>query len=223
MDNNIDQYKMILETLINIFTVEKGNLKILLMKKPTNPYKGYWILPNNIVSNDETIEENVLATVEGKLKLTDLHIEQNHIFSKLERDPDERVVGVSYVGLIDYLSASIKMENIPGVEFAWFNITDIPKMGYDHEDVVRDSILSLRKILVNSKNLKYLFPSDFTLPEIQKVYEQILDRKLDRRNFRKKFINLGLVSDTGYKNEGHNGRPGKLYRFNEELRERELF
>lgn len=221
--NEIDQYKMIVETLINIFTVEKGNLKVLLMKKTTDPYKGYWILPNNIVSNEETIEENVSNTVEGKLNLVDIYLEQNHVFSKLDRDQDERVVGVSYIGLVDYTTASLKLENIPGVELAWFKISDIPKMGYDHEEIVKDAIVYLRKILVNSKVLKNLFPSDFTLPEIQKVYEQILGRTLDRRNFRKKFINLGLVSDTGYKNEGSNGRPGKLYRFNDEIRERDLF
>lgn len=221
--NEIDQYKMIVETLINIFTVQKGNLKVLLMKKQTNPYKGYWILPNSIVSNKETIEENVLDTIQYKLNLVDIYLEQCHVFSKLDRDQEERVVGLSYIGLVDHVTADLKLENISGVELAWFNISDIPKMGYDHEDIVRDAITYLRKILVNSRILKNLFPSDFTLPEIQKVYEQILDRKLDRRNFRKKFINLGLVSDTGYKNDGNNGRPGKLYRFNDEIRERDLF
>ena len=221
--NEIDKYKMLVETLINIFTVEKGNLKILLMKKQTNPYKGYWILPNNIVSNEETVDENVSSTVAGKLNLADIYLEQSHVFSKLDRDQEERVVGVSYIGLVDYVTANLKLENFPEIELAWFNISDIPKMGYDHEEVVKDAIVFLRKILVNSKVLKNLFPSDFTLPEIQKVYEQILGYKLDRRNFRKKFVNLGLVSDTGYKNEGNNGRPGKLYRFNDEIKERKLF
>ncbi|MBE6138358.1 MAG: NUDIX hydrolase [Firmicutes bacterium] len=221
--NEIDQYKMLVESIINIFTVEKGNLKVLLMKKTTEPYRGYWILPNNIVSNEETIEENVSNTVAGKLNLADIYLEQNHVFSKLDRDQEERVVGISYIGLVDYTTANLKLEDIPGVELAWFNISDIPKMGYDHEEIVKASIKYLRKILVNSKVLKHLFPSDFTLPEIQKVYEQILGRKLDRRNFRKKFINLGIVIDTGYKNEGSNGRPGKLYRFNDEIRERDLF
>lgn len=223
MASEFDEYKVILETLINIFTVEKGNLKVLLIRKQSDPYKGYWVLPNNIVNNSETVDENVKSVVEDKLRLTDLYIEQNHVFSNLDRDPDDRIVGISYVGLIDYVSANLKMESIPGVEFAWFNISDIPKMGYDHEKIVKDSIVYLRKILVNSKILKKLFPSDFTLPEIQKVYEQILGRELDRRNFRKKFINLGLVVDTGYKNEGNNGRPGKLYRFSDEIKERDLF
>lgn len=218
-----DEYKLVLETLVNIFTVEKGSLKVLLMKKPSNPYKGYWIIPNSIVSNNETIEENIEKIVAKKLGLEGIFIEQNHVFSSLDRDLEERVVGVSYIGLIDHVSADLKLENIPGIELAWFNIDGIPKMAYDHEEIVKDSILYLRKTLVNSKVLKHLFPSDFTLPEIQKVYEQILGRTLDRRNFRKKFINLGLVTDTGYKNEGSNGRPGKLYRFNDEIKERDLF
>lgn len=223
MSDNIDQYKMVLETLVNIFTVDSGNLKVLLMRKKTNPYKGYWILPSNIVSNDETVEDNVLKTMDGKLGLYNLYLEQCNVFSNLNRDPDERVVGISYIGLIDFVSANLKMNERTGIEVEWFKITDIPKMGYDHEEIVNDAIIQLRKKLVNSKVLKNLFPSDFTLPEIQKVYEQILNRKLDRRNFRKKFINLGLVTDTGYKNEGGNGRPGKLYRFNDDIKERDLF
>ena len=87
--NEIDQYKMIVETLINIFTVEKGRLKVLLMKKPTDPYKGYWILPNSLVSNDETIEENVSKVVDGKLNLNNIYLEQNHVFSNLDRDADD--------------------------------------------------------------------------------------------------------------------------------------
>jgi 8-oxo-dGTP diphosphatase len=130
---------------------------------------------------------------------------------------------VSYLALIDSKTLEIKKEDRPDLELQWFNIDDIPKMGYDHEIIVKDSIKLLSKKLLNSKVLKNLFPSDFTLPEIQKVYEQILGRELDRRNFRKKFINLGLVTDTGDKNIGGNGRPGKLYRFNEDLRERDLF
>ena len=223
MNEEIEQYKVILETLINIFTVEKGNLKILLMRKKTNPYKGYWILPSSVVSAKETVDQNVLSIIEGKLGLSNLYLEQGHVFSDLDRDPEERVVGISFIGIIDYVSANLKLENIPGIELEWFNIDDIPKMGYDHDKIIKDAIMQLRKKLVNSKILKNLFPSDFTLPEIQKVYEQILGRKLDRRNFRKKFINLGLVSDTGYKNEGNNGRPGKLYRFNDEIKERDLF
>lgn len=219
----MEEYAVILETLVSIFTVDKGSLKVLLMKKKTNPYHGYWILPSNIMTNKETLEDNIYSTINGRLGYPEMYLEQGHIFSNLDRDPDERIVGVSYLALIDSKTLEIKKEDRPDLELQWFNIDDIPKMGYDHEIIVKDSIKLLSKKLLNSKVLKNLFPSDFTLPEIQKVYEQILGRELDRRNFRKKFINLGLVIDTGDKNIGGNGRPGKLYRFNEDLRERDLF
>lgn len=219
----MEEYAVILETLVSIFTVDKGSLKVLLMKKKTDPYRGYWILPSNIMTNKETLEDNIYSTINGRLGYPEMYLEQGHIFSNLDRDPDERIVGVSFLALIDSKTLEIKKEDRPDLELQWFNIDDIPKMGYDHEIIVKDSIKLLSKKLLNSKVLKNLFPSDFTLPEIQKVYEQILGRELDRRNFRKKFINLGLVTDTGDKNIGGNGRPGKLYRFNEDLRERDLF
>lgn len=219
----MEEYAVILETLVSIFTVDKGSLKVLLMKKKTDPYHGYWILPSNIMTNKETLEDNIYSTINGRLGYPEMYLEQGHIFSNLDRDPDERIVGVSYLALIDSKTLEIKKEDRPDLELQWFNIDYIPKMGYDHEIIVKDSIKLLSKKLLNSKVLKNLFPSDFTLPEIQKVYEQILGRELDRRNFRKKFINLGLVTDTGDKNIGGNGRPGKLYRFNEDLRERDLF
>ena len=219
----MEEYAVILETLVSIFTGDKGSLKVLLMKKKTDPYHGYWILPSNIMTNKETLEDNIYSTINGRLGYPEMYLEQGHIFSNLDRDPDERIVGVSYLALIDSKTLEIKKEDRPDLELQWFNIDYIPKMGYDHEIIVKDSIKLLSKKLLNSKVLKNLFPSDFTLPEIQKVYEQILGRELDRRNFRKKFINLGLVTDTGDKNIGGNGRPGKLYRFNEDLRERDLF
>lgn len=218
----IEEYTAILENLINIFTVEKGVLKVLLMRKKSDPYKGYWILPTNIVTNKETLEENVLSTIK-ELKLPKMYIEQGYIFSDLDRDPAERIVGISHIGLVDYSTYKIKTGKRDDLDLAWFNIDDIPKMGYDHQKIVKKAIELLRKKLVNSEILKYLFPSDFTLPEIQKVYEQILGYQLDRRNFRKKFVNLGIVIDTGDKNVSTNGRPGKLYRFNEDFKERNLF
>lgn len=219
----MEEYSVILETLVSVFTVENGVVKVLLMKKKTDPYRGYWILPTNILTNKETIEDNIHMIIKNRLRFPDMYLEQGHIFSDLSRDKDDRIIGVSYIGLIDSKMLEIKKEARDDLELKWFNINDIPKMGYDHEEIVEDSIKLLRKKLLNSKILKNLFPSDFTLPEIQKVYEQILGRELDRRNFRKKFINLGIVIDTGDKNVGGNGRPGKLYRFNDNLKERDLF
>ena len=138
----MEEYAVILETLVSIFTVDKGSLKVLLMKKKTDPYHGYWILPSNIMTNKETLEDNIYSTINGRLGYPEMYLEQGHIFSNLDRDPDERIVGVSYLALIDSKTLEIKKEDRPDLELQWFNIDYIPKMGYDHEIIVKDSIKS---------------------------------------------------------------------------------
>jgi len=216
-------YNNYLETLISIFTIDKGALKVLLLRKKTEPYKGYWILPGNILRNDETLEDNITDAVLDKTGLLSVYIEQCYTFSNIDRDPDGRVIATSFIGLVDSKSVEIKREERPEFETAWFSIDELPKLGYDHESIISRNIDYLKRKIVNSNVLKSLFPSDFTLPELQHVYEQILGRELDRRNFRKKFIGLDLIEDTLEKNTGFNGRPAKLYRFKDEIKEINLF
>ena len=158
-----------------------------------------------------------------KLGLPTMYIEQCYTFSNLNRDPDNRVVATSFIGLIDNITLVLKRQEKDDEELSWFDINSIPKMGYDHEKILNKLLDYFRKRIINSNILKILFPSDFTLPELQKVYEDVLNIKMDRRNFRKKMINLGYVIDTGDVNEGYMGRPAKLYRFNEEIEERNIF
>lgn len=216
-------YNQLLETLIGVFTADKGKIKILLMRKKVDPYKGYWILPGNMVTNDETLENNVSDVAYDKLGLPSLYIEQGYTFSNLDRDPNDRIIATTFIGLIDSTTLKLKQEKREDVELAWFNINEIPKLGYDHDKIIERLITILKSRIVNSNILKILFPSDFTLPELQRIYEEILNIKLDRRNFRKKMLNLGYVVDTGDINEGYTGRPAKLYRFADEIEERNLF
>lgn len=216
-------YNQLLETLIGIFTVDKGKIKILLMHKKNDPYKGYWILPGAMVSNSETLEDNITNVVYDKLGLPTLYIEQCYTFSNLDRDPEDRIIATTFIGLINNITLKLKKEDRDGVELEWFDIDSIPKTGYDHDKIIHKLLDYFKRKIINSNILKILFPSDFTLPELQRVYEQILNVKLDRRNFRKKLINLGYIVDTGDVNEGYTGRPAKLYRFKEDLEEKNLF
>ena len=213
----------LLETLIGVFTVDKGKIKVLLMHKKSDPYKGYWVLPGSILNNDETLEDNITDVVCDKLGLPTLYIEQCYTSSNLNRDPNNRIIATSFIGLIDNITLVLKKQEREDVELSWFDINSIPKMGYDHEKILNKLLEYFKKRIINSNILKILFPSDFTLPELQKVYEQILNIQIDRRNFRKKLVNLGYVVDTGDVNEGFMGRPAKLYRFNDELEERNIF
>lgn len=223
MNNLKNDNLQLLETLIGVFTIDKGKIKILLVHKKTEPYKGYWVLPGSILSNKETLEDNITDVVCDKLGLPTLYIEQCYTFSNLNRNPDNRVIATSFIGLIDNITLVLKRQEKEDVELSWFDINSIPKMGYDHEKILNKLLDYFKKRIINSNILKILFPSDFTLPELQKVYEQILNIQIDRRNFRKKLVNLGYVVDTGDVNEGFMGRPAKLYRFNDELEERNIF
>ena len=218
-----EDYSLMVETLIGIFTVDKGKINILMMRKKTEPYKGYWILPGEVLDKKETLEDNITDVVCDKLGLPTMYIEQCYTFSSLNRHLDNRVLATAFIGLIDNITLVLKKQERDDIELEWFDINSIPKTGYDHDKIINKLVEYLKKRIINSNILKILFPSDFTLPELQKVYEQILNVNIDRRNFRKKLINLGYVIDTGDVNEGYMGRPAKLYRFNDELEERNLF
>ncbi len=218
-----NDYSQLLETLIGIFTIDKGKIKILLMHKKTEPYKGYWVLPGSLLKDNETLEDNITDVVCDTLGLPTMYIEQCYTFSNLNRDPDNRVVATAFIGLIDNITLVLKKQERDEIELEWFEINSIPKTGYDHDKIINKLVEYLKKRIINSNILKILFPSDFTLPELQRVYEQVLNTEIDRRNFRKKLVNLGYVIDTGDVNEGYMGRPAKLYRFNDELEERNLF
>ena len=210
-----------IETLIGVFTIDKGKIKILLMRKNDNPYKGYWILPCASLKKD-TLEENIDGIID-EIGLPNLFIQQTKTYSNLELNYDKKTVGVSYIGLIDSITYTLKKEQREGIELEWFDVNSIPKIAYEHNVIIEELYNYFKKQIVNSNILRILFPSDFTLPELQKIYEQVLNTKLDRRNFRKKLMNLGYIVDTGDINEGYTGRPAKLYRFKEEIEEKNLF
>ena len=216
------KYMNELEVLINLFTIEKGVLKVLLVRRDMEPYRGYWMLPTGLLLSNETIEECSREVLYEWLGLKDIHLENCGIYSELKRIPVERVIGSSLTGIIDIDSFNIKRKkNIES--FAWFSVDEIPKVVYDHDQIIMDASKYIRKRLRQIDFLKHLFPSDFTLPELQMTYEQIIGKSLDRRNFRKKIISLDILEDTKYKNEETNGRPAKLYRFKDEIEGKMMF
>ena len=201
-----------IEVLTNVFTIDKNSLKVYLIRRLEEPFKGYWMLPSNLLMTSETIEECAEATIEEYVGIKDIHIEQCNIFSKVDRLPNDRILGNSVIGIIDEESLLMHKKKTP-YEGVWFNVDEIPKMIFDHGIILEDTITYLKNELTNPKLLKILFPSDFTLPELQAIYEQLLNKKLDRRNFRKKIISLNILEDTGYKTTNKMGRPAELYRF----------
>lgn len=206
-----------IEVVMNVFTVEKGKVKVLLFRKQEDPFKGYWMLPSNLLMTTETIEECANATIYDFFGLKDIYLKQSNIFSNINRLPGARILANSLICLVDFETVmydQIKRDNISN----WFDIDEIPKMVYDHGLILDNAIHDLRKLLSTDYNMmKILYPKEFTLPELQLTYEHLLQRKLDRRNFRKKLINLGILEDTMDKKNKTNGRPAKLYCFKDTI------
>ncbi len=213
---------VVLEVLASIFTIEDGEFKILLVRNRKEPYKGYWILPSGIVTKDKTLEETIEDSVSKQVGLSSLVYEQCAVFSEIERVPNKRVIGVSLLSIVDEVKVKLRQEKT-NYEISWFSIDKLPKIGDDHSRVINSAVEQLKGKMNQSQTLQQIFPSDFTLPEIQKVYEQILTRELDRRNFRKKFLKLDLIEETGYNAPSATGRPAKLYRFKQDMENVILF
>lgn len=204
-----------IEVVINIFTVINGKIKVLLFKRNEDPYKGYWMLPSNLLMTSETIEECAKETVFEFAGLEDIYLKQCNVFSKTDRLPNYRIVANSVICLVDIDEVNKIKENI-NIESSWFDIDQTPKMVYDHGEILENSIEFLKNTLSHSYDMmKIFYKKDFTLPELQTTYEQILNKKLDRRNFRKKIINF--VEDTNDKKTKTNGRPAKLYYFKDNI------
>lgn len=201
-----------IEVIVSLFTLNKGKLNVLLFRKDNDPFKGYWMLPSNLLMTSETIFECASDTLKEMAGITNLTFKQCNIFSDIDRLPNDRILANSLIAIIDN-------QTLKGVKYnkyyecAWFPIDEIPKMVYDHGMILEGTIKFLQKDLLNVETLRKLFPSDFTMPELQNVFEHILDKKLDRRNFSKKILNLNILEATGDKNNTKNGRPARLYRF----------
>lgn len=208
------------EITLSVFSVFQGEVKILLNKRKTDPYKGYWQLPKHTLEKEE-FSHTISKIFEEKIGLKEVTTYQVQTFTDFERNSNH-YISIAYMAIIDSKTIELKKEEIKD-DNAWFSIDSIPKSAYNYETIIESSVEHLKEKLNNSGVLKSLFPSDFTLPELQQVFEIILGKELDRRNFRKKFLTFDLIEDTGDKNEGSNGRPAKLYKFKDTIREIDLF
>ena len=220
--DNYEGASMKAEVLDNIFLFDKGNVKILLLKKETEPYRGYWFLPRCMLLEEEMVEEAAKQVAYEFAGINTIDFLIDTIFSDPSRIPDERILGISTIGLTDSVTISLKQEGT-NYEYSWFSIGSLPKMIYDHSKIAHKAIEDLKQILNSFTNMRQIFPSDFTLPELQKAYEEIWKETFDRRNFRKKIMSLDILEETGDSNFGESGRPAKLYRFKEDLNDKKMF
>lgn len=206
-----------------IFTVEDGITKVLLIKRKNEPFKGDWVLTGGALYNNEDLLDGAKREIIEKTGINNIDIEEFKTFGKVHRSPVMRMVAIGYIGVIDSSRVNLLKETLKTSNADWFPIDKIPPLGFDHEEILKEALKELQEKILSTNILKSLFPGEFTLPELQRVYEAILDKKFDRRNFRKKFLNLDLIIDTGKLDNVAGKKPAKLYRFKDKIINKNVF
>ncbi len=225
MDNTeiIKKYKYaVIASDIAIFTLQAGRLKVLLIKMKKDPYKSFWACPGGLVKAEEDIEKGAERILTEKTGLKNVYLDQFYTFGKVGRDPFGRVVSVAYLALIPSDNLSLKTSS-DYEDVKWFEVKDLPDLAYDHKEIVKVALETLKHKLENTNIVYSLLNEDFAFSDLQKVYEIILDKKMDKRNFKRKILSLNLISESEKKRVGEANRPAQLYHFtNRKLEEVEV-
>jgi len=196
--------------LVVIFTVDGGRLQVLLVRRSAEPFKGDWSLPGGLLARSETMDQAAVRKLDDETGLTDVVLEQIYTFCDLHGRGSLAAV---YFALVDSGSAHLARRRawFP----AWHPVDDLPQLAFDNRRVIDYAFQRLRAKLEYSNVAYSLLPAEFTLSQLQRAYEAILARPLDKRNFRKRMLSLGIIEATGRTETEGRHRPAQLYAFRE--------
>ena len=203
-----------------VFAFAEGEeLSVMLIERDLEPFAGRWALPGGFVRLDETIEEAVRRELEEETGLKGLFLEQLQTFGAVDRDPRERVVSVAHYALANLEGHDVRATT-DARNAAWFPVDDTPDLAFDHATILAAALTRLRGKLRYQPIGFELLPDRFPLRRLQSLYESVLGRPLDKRNFRKKILQMGVLADTGEIETDVKHRAAKLYRFDRPAYER---
>ena len=196
-----------------IFGFDGGKLKVLLVERGLEPYKGRWAFPGGFVKMDESCEEGALRELEEETALKGTYVQQFHTYSDPNRDPRERVITVAFFALV-------RIQEVEAGDDAnkaqWFAIDEVPQLAFDHDVILRDALKRLRERIHFQPIGFELLPEKFTMRQLQNLYEAILDVHFDRGNFSKKMLHFNILTPLEETVRPTPKREARLYRFNKE-------
>ncbi len=197
-----------------VFGYDDADLKVLLIQRAQAPFEGAWALPGGFVEMDEGLDAAVRRELEEETGITRLYLEQLYTFGEPKRDPRERVISVAYYALVKLADHAVRAAS-DARNVAWFPVADLPTLAFDHEDIVEMALKRLKgKVRYEPVGFE-LLPEKFPLSELQHLYETLLEQPMDKRNFRKKILGMGLLADTGDIQQDVAHRAARLYRFDQ--------
>jgi 8-oxo-dGTP diphosphatase len=195
-----------------VFGYDEGELKVLLIQRALEPFKGRWALSGGFVRVEETIDDAARRELAEETGLKDVFLEQLYTFGAISRDPRERVVSVAHYALVKLSDHRAKAAT-DAANAEWFPISKMPKLAFDHADILSTALTRLKgKVRYQPIGFE-LLPPKFTLSELQHLYEAVLETELDKRNFRKKVLGFGLLVPLKESRMAGRHRPAQLFRF----------
>jgi 8-oxo-dGTP diphosphatase len=201
-----------------VFGFDEGEMKVLLIERGLEPFKGRWALPGGFVRVDETLDEAARRELVEETGLKNVFLEQLYTFGEVERDPRERVVSIAYYALVK-LSEHAAKAATDAANARWFPVSKVAKLAFDHANILQTAIERLKgKVRYQPIGFE-LLPPKFTLSQLQHLYEAVLGTELDKRNFRKKVLSFGLLVPLKETQMGRH-RPAQMFRFDAEKYER---
>jgi 8-oxo-dGTP diphosphatase len=200
-----------------IFGFDENKLKVLLIRSDLKKYKNKFSLLGDLVKPEEDLRASAYRILKQRTGMSDLYLEQVHTFGEVGRHPAGRVVSVAYCSLINVHHHRLKiLDN----DLHWHDVNTITELLFDHKKIFDACYTWLQKRVQEHPLAFSLLPNKFSLRELQNLYEAILNKKLDRRNFRKKFFSMNFLIDQGEDEKNVPHRPGRLYKFDYEKYEK---
>lgn len=198
-----------------VFGYVEKDLKVLLIKRKYEPFKDSWALPGGFVMDEESIDNAVERELKEETGIEDIYLEQLYTFGEVKRDPRERIVSVAYYGLVNPEKHNLCAKT-DACDVNWFSLKALPKIAFDHAHIIDMAYLRLQGKVTYQPIGFELLPSKFPFSQLQNLYETILDRSFDRRNFRKKFLSLDVIDQLNEKQVDVPYKAGSLFKFNKQ-------
>lgn len=197
-----------------VFGLDEEELKVLLIERNLEPFKGQWALPGGFVRDGESLEQTALRELKEETGLNEVFLEQLYTFGAVDRDPRGRVITVAYYALVNLRDHSINATT-DASSAAWFAVDDLPKLPFDHQQIFETALKRL-KAKVRYEPIGFeLLPEKFTLTQLQRLYEKVLEMPIDKRNFRKKILSMELLKELNEVEVDVAHRAARLYKFDE--------
>lgn len=197
-----------------VFGYQNNGLYVLLIQQKFGTQESYWALPGGLVKNDESLQDAVKRELKEETNITVNYFEQLYTFGDdIFRDSRNRVISVAYFALVDSSKLKIKADS-DAENVQWFKINEIPTLAFDHNSILEKAIERLKAKLTYEPIGFDLLPKEFLFSELENLYCTILEKEIDRRNFRKKILSFEIIEETDHFSPLKSGRPAKLFRFN---------